>query len=243
MIPKVIHYCWFGGKNKPKEVEYCIDTWKKKLKGYKLIEWNESNFDIASSIDYVRKAYENKKWAFVSDYVRLLALYNYGGIYLDTDVEVFKTFNKLLKYSAFFGYESKDYVCTAVMGAERKSGFIKEFIDSYENMQFANADYKQMVTNVQYLTELLRDIGLQRNGKKQIIDNMIILPQVYFSDNAFINIFGKYSHRSIAYHHFFSSWYDNRTKGIKKKLKYFIVGKLRNTIGTDFLAAIRKKMR
>ena len=96
MIPKIIHYCWFGGKELPNLAEKCIASWKKQLPDYKIICWSEENFDIDNSVPYLKEAYSKKKFAFVSDYVRLYALYNYGGIYLDTDVEVIRDFSPLL---------------------------------------------------------------------------------------------------------------------------------------------------
>ena len=109
MIPKVIHYCWFGKKPLPPLAVNCIDSWKKFCPDYEIIEWNEKNFDINSNT-YVREAYENKKWAFVSDYVQLYALYNYGGIYMDTDVQVLKPLDAFLNDQAFSGFEAYDRV-------------------------------------------------------------------------------------------------------------------------------------
>ena len=105
-IPKYIHYCWFGKGEKPDIVKKCIESWKANLSDYEIIEWNEENFDINSN-DYVREAYKVKKFAFVSDYVRVYALYNHGGIYLDTDVEVFKSFDEIFNNESFWGFEQK----------------------------------------------------------------------------------------------------------------------------------------
>ena len=113
-IPKVIHYCWFGGNPKPKLVQKCIHSWKKYCPDYEIIEWNESNFDISSCPLYVRQAYDVKKWAFVSDYARLKIIHTCGGIYLDTDVELIKSLDSLLEYNAFFGFEDGKYVATGL---------------------------------------------------------------------------------------------------------------------------------
>ena len=110
-IPKIIHYCWFGRGEKPEIVKRCINSWKENLKDYEIIEWNENNFDININ-NYVKEAYENKKYAFVSDYVRVYALYNMGGIYFDTDVEVFKSLDEFLQEDSFWGFEEKDYIAT-----------------------------------------------------------------------------------------------------------------------------------
>ena len=105
VIPKIIHYCWFGKKKKPKVIQKCIESWKSILDDYQIIEWNEDNFDISCN-DFVREAYENGKFAFVSDYVRIYALYNYGGIYMDTDVQVYKYFDmEILKNDSVWGFE------------------------------------------------------------------------------------------------------------------------------------------
>lgn len=135
MIPKIIHYCWFGGKEKPELVNIYIATWKEFCPDYKIIEWNESNFDVAEN-DYCREAYEAHKWAFVSDYVRLKVLYEYGGIYMDTDVEVVKTFDEFLHYGAFSGYESKDKIPTGTMGGSAKNEWIKLLLDDYDSRHF-----------------------------------------------------------------------------------------------------------
>lgn len=106
MIPKIIHYCWFGGGPKPKSVEKYIRSWKKYCSDYEIIEWNEDNFDISSSPLYVKQAYAAKKWAFVSDYARLKVVFECGGIYFDTDVQVIKNIDTLLQYDTFFGFEN-----------------------------------------------------------------------------------------------------------------------------------------
>lgn len=113
-IPKVIHYCWFGKGEKSNLSEKCIQSWKEKLEGYEIIEWNEENFNINCN-KYVKEAYERKKYAFVSDYVRLYVLYNYGGIYLDTDVEVLKTFDQFLVNDSFVGFEDKELISTGAL--------------------------------------------------------------------------------------------------------------------------------
>ena len=107
-IPKIIHYVWVGNNEKPKDIKRCMETWKKHLKDYEIIEWNEKNFDIDSN-KFVKEAYEARKWAYVSDYIRAYAIYNYGGIYLDTDVLVVESLDSLLDNRAFVGYENPQY--------------------------------------------------------------------------------------------------------------------------------------
>ena len=119
-IPKIIHYCWFGNNEKPNIVKKCIASWKEHLKEYEIIEWNEKTFDINSN-KFVKEAYEKGMYAFVSDYVRVYALYNYGGIYLDTDVEVKKSFNDLLDNDSIWGFEEKNFIATSTIGACKKN--------------------------------------------------------------------------------------------------------------------------
>lgn len=243
-IPKIIHYCWFGRGKKPADILYYIDTWKKYLPDYQIIEWNEDNFSIENSNQYVKEAYNCKKWAFVSDYVRLYALNLYGGIYFDTDVEVFKTFNPLLNCCCFLGFESKDYLSTAVMGAKKKFPIIQCFMNEYDSRSFILNDGKMDVetTNVVTLTKMMLKLGLKPNGKRQNVEDVTVYPQSYFSANDFINIFNRYSKTSYAFHHYNASWYEGgATKGVKKRVRHYLLGVARNLFGTSRLYNLRHK--
>ena len=155
MIPKIIHYCWFGDKEMPAQLKKYIKSWKKYCSDYEIKLWNEENFDINSN-QYVKEAYENKKYAFVTDYVRLFALYNYGGIYMDTDVEILKPLDGFVQNKAFFGFESKDYIQTALIGSEPSHPIIKEFLDYYWYSHFINnSDECDTTTNVKIITKIL----------------------------------------------------------------------------------------
>ena len=132
MIPKKIHYCWFGRGEKPELALKCIESWKKYLPDYELKEWNEDIFDISRN-QYVREAYENRKFAFVTDYVRLYAIYTEGGIYMDTDVEVVGRFDKFLHHHAFSGFETDGNVPTGMMAAEKGSVWAKDLLDQYQS--------------------------------------------------------------------------------------------------------------
>ena len=125
-IPKIIHYCWFGGKEKPKQVKKCIESWKKHLSDYQIIEWSEKNFDV-NQFQYTKDAYAAKKYAFVSDVARVKALLEYGGIYFDTDVEVFKSFDDILDTKCLLGFEEGNYIATSMMGAVPKYSCFKNF--------------------------------------------------------------------------------------------------------------------
>ena len=243
-IPRIVHYCWFGGKEKSDAVIRCMDSWKKWLPDYQFMEWNETNFRIETSGDYVREAYVHQKWAFVSDYVRLHALKTYGGIYLDTDVEVFRSFDALLKNEAFFGFESKDYLTTAVMACSKGSQIIESFIGEYENRHFVLEDgtLDTETTNVVVLTGMLKTRGLVLNGKEQTVCGARIYPQKYFSPNNFCNIFGKYKKENYAYHHCYASWYKNGTpKNFLGRLRHYILGIAKNLIGTANLYHLKHR--
>ena len=135
MIPKIIHYCWFGGKPLPELACLCIESWKKFLPEYRIIRWDEESFDINSNT-YVKEAYENKKYAFVTDYVRLYALYTHGGIYMDTDVEVRRPLDQFLQHQAFSGFESYHDIPTGIMASEKGFQGIKDQLDYYNNRHF-----------------------------------------------------------------------------------------------------------
>ena len=154
-IPRIIHYCWFGGKEKPEIVKRCIKSWKDILVDYEIKEWNESNFDINSNL-FVKQAYEAGKFAFVSDFVRVNALYNYGGIYLDTDVEVFKSFDDLLDNDSFWGFEEKNYIATSTIGCKKGNKLIKEFLSKYDDKKFIFENGQEnLETNVSIVSEII----------------------------------------------------------------------------------------
>ncbi|MEG1003855.1 MAG: capsular polysaccharide synthesis protein [Clostridium sp.] len=235
MIPKVIHYCWFGNGEKPQIVKKCIENWKVVLNDYEIIEWNERNFDIKTN-KFVQEAYRAKKYAFVSDYVRAYVLYEYGGIYLDTDVEVYKSFDDLLDNESFWGFEEKNYVATSTIGAAAKNKLIKEFLDSYECKGFKQEDGTfDMSTNVYIVTEMLKKYGLETNGELQKIKEIgVFYPQTYFSPYDYINCRYKKSENTYAIHYFYKSWLPFGTR-VKSRIKVI----LSKIIGGDNIARLR----
>lgn len=239
IIPKTIHYCWFGGNEKPMIVKKCIESWKHNLKGYKIIEWNEENFNIEQNL-FVKQAYEAKKFAFVSDYVRANALYNYGGIYLDTDVEVVKEFSEeILTQDSFWGFEEKDYVATSTIGAKKENVLIKKLLDQYNNKTFIdNKGNFDLSTNVYLISNIMKNIGFKLNGQYQKKESIAtIYPQEYFSPYDYINCYIKASEDTYTIHHFYKSWLplDVRIKGKIKKI-------LANIVGGERIANMRKKL-
>lgn len=229
-VPKLIHYCWFSNNQKPHSVIQFIDNWKSMLPDYEIKEWNESNFDI-HCCEYVRQAYQEKKYAFVSDYARLHALYNLGGIYLDTDVEVVKSLEPLLTDHVVLGFEEFNYIATSTIIAPKHSKFIKDFMDSYHSRSFykENGELDQ-TTNVQKLTKILDSCGLIRNNQEQLLnyydEKILILDQLKLSPMDYPNSINKADETTYTIHHFGQTWASNKikTKKILKKIILIIIG-------------------
>lgn len=227
MIPKKIHYCWFGGKPLPDDAKKYIETWKKYCPDYEIIEWNEDNFDLSSNI-YVKEAYESKKWAFITDYVRLFVMYNYGGIYMDTDVELLKNLDIFLKHRAFSGFESSTDIPTGIMASEQKFPLFKEFLDYYNNRHFILDNGKlDMTTNVKIITDICKKYGLKKNNKYQEVNDFVLYPSDFFcpKDNNMIRI----TDNTVAIHHFAGSWLSTEAKKRKRLLQ-----KLCDKFGNEF---------
>ncbi len=180
MIPKRVIYCWFGKKEKPSNVLNCMNTWRNILSDYEFLEINEDNFDINYN-DYVKKAYESKKWAYVSDVARLWALYTYGGIYMDTDVVVHKSLDEFLKYDFFTGFEQLHYPVTATMGCVKGNELVKEMLDVYDSKEFTTHDnWWEYETNTVIMSEIIGKYFDRDKMEFQEKDNMAIYPRETF---------------------------------------------------------------
>ena len=210
-IPKIVHYCWFGKGEKPQEVQACIASWKEKLSGYEFMEWNESNFTVSEAIPYVKQAYEARKFAFVSDYVRIQALYRFGGIYFDTDVEVLKPFEECLEDKAMLlGFESDRCLLTAFIAVEKEHPYMKEFLDSYENRSFLKEDgsFDMTVINKGF-SELMekKGVNLNRNENQELAENRIeVYPIEYFCGFDMNNWHEAVTENTYTVHHMAGSW-------------------------------------
>ena len=207
MIPKIIHYCWFGGKPLPESAINCIESWKKYCPDYEIIKWDETNSDLFFN-DYVKEAYENKKWAFVSDVIRLKVIYEMGGLYFDTDVEVIRNFDELLKYNGFFCFEGKKFINTGLgFGGIKSNQLVKKMLDSYIGKHFILGEEQYDLLPCPHRnTEILKMCGLKTNGKMQNIQNNLFLPEEYLCpynyETGVLNI----TSNTFSIHHYDESW-------------------------------------
>lgn len=220
MIPKVIHYCWFGGKEKPELAQKCINSWKTNCVGYEIKEWNESNFDLSSNA-YIREAYQAKKWAFITDYVRLYVLVTEGGIYMDTDVEVIQPLDFFLKYKAFSGFQTDTEIPTGIMACEKGFKLFDELLHDYDNRHFKIGETEyDMTTNVVAITNACLKKGLVLNNKKQDVDGFVLYPKDYFCAKNYITGVIEKTKNTVTIHHFAGSWRPKESV-VADKIKVF----------------------
>lgn len=214
-IPKIIHYCWFGRGQKPELAEKCIASWKENCPDYIIKEWNEDNFDLDSNL-YVRQAYDSRKFAFVTDFVRLFALYHEGGIYMDTDVEVLKPLDVFLTHRAFSSFENNNKIPTGLMAAEAGNPWIKDLLDEYTDLSFLDADGSMDLTpNVERITNLtLRKYGLNPVSSYQDLAGGIVTmyPHDYFCPKDWQTGNINLTENSHTIHHFAGSWHTEAQK-------------------------------
>lgn len=212
MIPKRIHYCWFGGSPLPDSAVKCVESWKRSCPGYEIVEWNEANFDV-TCCDYVREAFESKKWAFVSDYARLKVMTEYGGIYMDTDVEVRKPLDCFLKERAFSGFETEDSVSTGIMACEKGFPLFLELLEEYEGRHFILPDGSlDLTTNVISITDACLKKGLKRDNSYQQLCGLALYPKDYFCPKNYLTGELECTERTYAIHHFSASWNNEKQK-------------------------------
>ena len=227
MIPKIIHYCWFGGNPLPPLAEKCIASWKKFLPDYEIKEWNEQNFDV-NIIPYTAEAYHAKKYAFVSDYARFWILYHYGGLYFDTDVEVIKPMGSIIAKGAFMGCEqdSKPGIELTVapglgLAVESKHEIYKAILEEYDSFHFLNEDGSNNdKTVVEYVTEILKTHGLKNMPGIQQIEGVKIYPSEYFCPRDTVTKRLHITNNTYTIHHYMASWKDGgfNLKRIIRKL-------------------------
>ena len=242
MIPKVIHYCWFGRGKMPELALKCIESWHKYLPDYEYKLWDEDSFDLNIN-QYAKEAHEARKFAFVTDFVRLWALYNEGGIYMDTDVEVLKPLDNLLYLPAFSGYESNKNTTfpTGLMASAKGGIWAKEQLAYYDNKHFIKPDGSfDMTTNAQIITDNMVRNGFILSGEYQVYKNdMHAFPKDYFCPKTSTGVL-KITANTYCIHHFAGSWV-KRT--MWDKVKIFIFRKFLGANLTDFLVGIKRKIK
>lgn len=205
MIPKTIHYCWFGGKPLPEEVKEYMATWKQNFPCFKIKQWDESNFDV-NALKYTRQAYFAKKYAFVSDVARLHALATEGGLYFDTDIIVKKPFpDEWFNLSGFGSFEHDSYIQTGILATEAGNKFIKDFLDKYKELSFFKGLKYDLTTNVNRFTKFMRLHGFIMNNKQQTIDDFCLFPQQLLCGKDWLD--GRYDDESTyAVHDYAGTW-------------------------------------
>ena len=233
MIPKILHLCWLSGDEYPVDIKRYISTWKEKCPDYEIRVWSKDSFDI-SSVRWVKEAFEAKKYAFAADYIRFWCLYNYGGIYLDSDVEVLKSFDGFLSEKSFIGFEYLNIPEAAVIGAEKNCEWIKKALDWYDAKSFfyKNAEMKKDVCPI--LVQLALHSHFQRElfdtGKIQYFNGLTLYPYFYFSPKNYFTGKVKIKKETVCVHRFASAW------GPNKKRKWTLI------VHMICIAMIGKKM-
>ena len=256
-IPKKIHYCWFGGNPLPELAKKCIASWKKYCPDYEIVEWNENNFDISSAPLYVREAYEAKKWAFVTDYVRLYAMVNYGGVYMDTDVEVIKPLDPFLSQRAFSGFEDETHIPTGIMACEKDFPLFSELLKYYDTASFYNEDGSMnTTTNVSVITHMCLSRGLVQNNTYQVLDGFALYPRDVFCPIEFDTLKLRKTKNTVTIHWFAGSWLNaeqrqankmrqkkNKKEARKNFWRYLPNRTLKTVLGEDRYKAIKSKFK
>lgn len=207
MIPKIIHYCWFGRGKMPKSAIKYIKSWKKYCPNYQIKEWNEDNFDI-DLFPYTKEAYSCRKYAFVTDVVRLYALYTEGGIYMDTDVEVIKPLDQFLKHTAFSGFENPDSPVTGIMASEKGGLWAKDNLEYYKGRHFKKKDGSMdLTTNVETIRNIMIKKGVRLDNSYQDFPGYFTLyPKTFFCPLNFDGLNPQFSDDTATIHHFAGSW-------------------------------------
>lgn len=236
-IPKKIHYSWFGGKEKSKFIKKCIATWKKYLPEYEIIEWNETNFNLEEH-KFAKEAYDAKKYAFVSDYVRVYTIYHYGGIYFDTDIEVRSDFSdKLMDAKFVIAFERPESLMTGFFAAQPHNPAVKDILNYYDSISFYNEDGSMKLTpNPFIFAKETAKFGLEFNGEYQEIgDGMRIYPNEIFGGYNVYDMIYTITDKTVLVHHYTASWRTVREE-IPVKTKKLLL----KIFGVDFFRFLRK---
>jgi hypothetical protein len=217
LIPKKIHYCWFGGKPLPKEVKKCIKSWKKYAPDYEIIEWNESNFDVRQH-QFMATAYDAKAWAFVSDYARLKVIFDNGGIYFDTDVELLRKPDFLLNDEFYIGVQQAGRFCTTGLGfgAEKGNSIVGMMLAKYDNLIFS-ADNRKNLACPYLNNEVLTSLGYVYSEDIWRFKGVVVYPCKYFDPLAPGDTEDLLCDDTVSIHHYSATWC-SKSERFKRKL-------------------------
>lgn len=248
MIPKKIHYCWLSNDPMPDIAKKCLNSWQKELTDYEIILWDLNKFDI-NSTQWTKEAFEVKKYAFVADYIRLYALYKEGGIYLDSDVEVIKSFNDFLNCESFIGFETSGDIEAAIIGSQKGAFWLEECLRYYQERHFINPNNNSFDTRPlpiileEYFCKNIQLKNINKN-KINIIDDIFFYPSEYFSPKNFHTKRIHITQNTISIHHFDGSWLHKkgyyRLKNIIHTLIIKLLGKNNHKKITNFIRFLRK---
>lgn len=225
MIPKKIHYCWFGGNELPEKVKNCIDSWRRCCPDYEIIQWDESNYDITKN-EYMHQAYLHKKWAFVSDFARLDIIFREGGIYLDTDVEAVRSFDHLLNAEAFFGFDkiAETYWLSTGLGfgAEKGTEILQMLLNQYEGRSFVGDDGNLDMTPCPMINkEVFSDYGVKFDNSLQTVKNVLFLPTEYLGAYDYDTNEINRTENTVSIHYYAKTWSNAKPDSVSK-LKHFL---------------------
>jgi alpha-N-acetylglucosamine transferase len=231
MIPKIIHLCWLSDTTYPPKIQKCLDSWKKYLPDYEIMLWDTNRFEIDKHI-WVRQAFENKKYAFAADYIRFYALYHYGGIYLDSDVEVIKSFDDLLHLPYFVGLENAGTIEAAVMGAEKGCDWVKCCLDYYENRTFIKPDGSFDIRKLPEIMdeviktykpiEIIHENEISALTPEKMSKSVMVFPNHYFSPKIFDSRQVMIRPETYAIHHYQNSWFSGKALVYYRARSFFI---------------------
>ena len=256
MIPKIIHYCWFGRGEMPKLMKKCLKSWKKYCPDWQIVRWDEDSFDVNSAL-WTKQAYEAKKYAFVADFVRIKALAEQGGVYLDTDQELIKPLEPFLRHRVFMGFMDKTNISAGVVGAVADHPVMSQMLQYYDSRPFLTAEGGQDIKpNTNWMTDILLEQGLKLDDSFQQIGDVAVYPQTYFCPTSCVSIADCSGPDTVALHHWAMTW---RTKKAKKDfarvkrhqrwwyralewLRYLPNRLARKILGNGTMDKIKKKM-
>jgi hypothetical protein len=241
-IPPIIHYCWFGGSQLTELAKRCITSWRQYFLNFEIKEWNESNYDVYK-IRYISEAYNAKKYAFVSDYARFDILYHLGGVYFDTDVEVIRPFDAIIKDSPFMGMESDGKVNPGCgMGCGAGLDIIKYFIDFYSELNFIEDDGMYNFRTIsEYVTKILKEKGLKYTNTLQTLAGFTVYPSEYFAPKSIVDGKIRITGNTYSIHHYDASWVPQNEKvyyKIKRKLCFIFGRNLGTFISFPYFVSI-----